>query len=236
MEYVAFPTTTHFVERSVKVYNFCSNKSRSEERVSQFAICYNIVHDVNDVAKKSMIKQKTEKGQCYKDNSNIKAVGKIKNQTVLQNAFDRHNEIEDALKTYPHLRDVFNDIKDTITYNDATSFKEERQNIYFEEVSAAMEKARKPNKVERQQGVAYTPAIQNHVRFHDAKTGHEKGILAELDARGFTFDSSVPKIKGLRNKLKEIMIQQGETEEVHVSNIKFFPIMSNYDWSKLTQK
>ena len=61
-------------------------------------------------------------------------------------------------------------------------------------------------------------------------------LVCRFRARGFTFDSSVPKIKGLRNKLKEIMIQQGETEEVHVSNIKFFPIMSNYDWSKLTQK
>ena len=169
MEYSAFPTTTHFVERSVKVYNLCSNKIRSEERVSQFAICYNIVHDVNQLTKDLMIEEKSEKGQTYKDAGNIKAVGKVKNKTVLQNVLSRHNKIELALKANPILKDVNSGIVETVSLNEVASFKEERQNEYFNEISDAMKKARKPNNLENKTGVVYTPAVMNQVRFHDTK-------------------------------------------------------------------
>ena len=238
MEYDAFPTTTHFVERSVKVYNFCSNKSRTEERVSQFAICYNIVHDVNQLTKDLMLEAKLEKGQTYKDPSSIKAVGKVKNQTVLQNVFNRHNKIEFALKTYPILKDLYNDIRETIKFDQVASFKEERQNSYFENVSDAMEKARKPNKIENKSGVAFTPALMNQVRFHDVKAGiHNNGFIAELEARGYKGDlNAICNFTQLRNELKKLMFEQGVTDKGDWKEIKFFPIKSKYDWRQMLKK
>ena len=100
MDYAALAATTHFVERSVKIYYFCSNKSRSEERVSQLAICYNITHDVNQLTKEIMIEEKKKRGQHYKDESCVKAVGKAKNKTLLQNVLERHNKIELVLKGF----------------------------------------------------------------------------------------------------------------------------------------
>ena len=238
MEYAAFPTTTHFVERSVKVYNFCSNKSRAEERISQFAICYNIVHDVNQLTKDLMIEAKLEKGQTYKDAGSIKAVGKVKNKTVLQNVFSRHNKIEFAFKTYPILKDVYNDIRDTIRFNQLASFKEECQNNYFDQISDAMEKARKPNKTEIKSGVVFTPALMNQVRFHDAKAGiHNDGFKAELKARGYKGDlNSISKFTELKNELKKLMNEQGETDKENWKEIKFFSIKSNYNWRQKLQR
>ena len=237
MEYAAFPTTTHFVERSVKVYNFCSNKSRTEERVSQLAICYNIVHDVNDLTKELMIKEKEKKGQSYKDADNIKAVGKLKYKTVLQNVVSRHNKIEMALASFPRLKDVYNDIKTGIAFNEVPSFKDERQNDYFNRISNAMEKPRKPNRMENQKGVFYTPAVRNQVRFHDTKAGiHNDGLEAELEVRGFTDFASLTTFTQLRNKLKTIMIEKGETETKNEKEVKFFSIQSKYDWTKMLQK
>ena len=58
-----------------------------------------------------------------------------------------------TLASFPCLKDVYNDIKTVIAFNEVPSFKDERQNDYFNCISNAMEKARKPNKLENQKGV-----------------------------------------------------------------------------------
>ena len=236
MKFASFPTTTHFVERSVKVYNFCSNKSRSEQRVSQFAICYNIIHDVNYLTKELMIEARKESGkQAYKNEEKIKAGGKARNKTLLQNVLSRHKNIEWALTMFPQLKTTYNDIVEAVKHNDASSFKAERQNDNFEKTKIAMSKARKPNKAEIQKGVNYTPVIRNQVRFHKVKANmDEDGIKLELLARNFTGDfSPLTTITKLKNKLKEVMIAKGEAEggQTNPKEIKYFPMKSNYDWS-----
>lgn len=231
MDYAALAATTHFVERSVKIYNFCSNKSRSEERVSQLAICYNITHDVNQLTKEIMIEEKKKRGQHYKDESCVKAVGKAKNKTLLQNVLERHNKIELVLKKHPELMSIYKDIVDTISFDQASSFKLERQNERFNQEVDAMKKTRKPNKIEKEKGVEFTPAVMGKVRFFDAKKNHEDGIKAELMVRGFTDFSSLPNITACKNKLKEMMVARGETEKNNIKEIKHFPILSTYDWS-----
>ena len=125
MHYAALGTTTHFVERSVKVYNFCSNKSRTKGRVSQSAICFNITHNINHLTKELMIKAKRERGGVYKDKGKIKAVGKIKNKTVLENVLDRHNTITNAIKMHPQLQETYDDIADVIFFNNTLSFQDQ---------------------------------------------------------------------------------------------------------------
>ena len=59
--YAAFPTTTHFTERAVKIGNLCSKKSRGEERTSQYAVKYNFLSEANEVAKEEMVLEKAKK-------------------------------------------------------------------------------------------------------------------------------------------------------------------------------
>ena len=58
--------------------NYCNNKFRTEERTSQFAICYNLVHDLNDTTKAIMIEEEEGKGGTYKNEEKLKARGKVK--------------------------------------------------------------------------------------------------------------------------------------------------------------
>ena len=71
----------------------------------------------------------------------------------------------------------------------------------------------------------------NQVRFHDVKIDDENGIRAELAVCGFTDFSALKNITQLKNKLKEIMIEKDGIEQ-DKKDIKFFPILSDYDWSK----
>ena len=236
MKYASFPTTTHFVERSVKVYNFCSNKSRSEQRVSQLAVCYNIIHDVNHLTKELTIEARKESGkQAYKNEGNIKAGGKARNKTLLQNVLNRHTNIEWALTMFPQLKATYNDIADSVKHNGSSSFKTERQNDNFEKAKVAMTKTRKPNKTEIKKGVHYTPAIRNQVRFHKVKANQdEDGIKLELLARQFAGDfSPLTNITKLKAKLKEVMISKGENEDgqTNPKEIKYFSVKSDYNWS-----
>ena len=231
-KYAAFPTTTHFVERSVKVYNFCSNKSRSEHRISQFAVCYNVIHDVNQLTKDLMIETKVDKGQTYKKEDKVKAVGKLKNITILHNVVERHNKIENVLQNHSDLRQRFHDILETVSSDQESSFLTVRQDDYFEKAKNAMQKkAKKPNQIEKRKGVDRTPAVRKEVRFFDLrKEKQEDGLKAELMFRGFTNFSSL-KIGGLKNKLKELMISHKETEETNPKNSKHFKMQSDFDWS-----
>ena len=54
---------------------------------------------------------------------------------------------------------------------------------------------------------------------------------AELAVRGFTDFYALKNITQLKNKLKEIMIEKDGIEQ-DKKDIKFFPILSDYDWSK----
>lgn len=234
MEYAAFPTTTHFVERSVKIYNFCSNKSRSEERVTQLAICYNIVHDVNELTKELLIKEKKDKGKHYKDEAAIKACGKVKNKQLLQNVCTRNKKIGLAFSSFPNLRSTYEEIADVIRYNPKTSFKIERQNDYYGQTTLAMNKARKPSQIEKISGVEFTAAVRNEVRLHDVKKTQKEGIEAELAIRGFVNFSSLPNFTALKNKLKELVAK--ETNVNKIQDVKFFPIRSGYDWTALTNE
>ena len=233
MKYVAFATTTHFVERSVKIYNFCSNKSRGEERVTQFAICYNIVHDVNQLTKELMIAAKLERGQIYKDDSKVKPVGKRKNQTILQNVVDRHNKLASIMKNHPHLLRIHKEILETISISaDILSFKKQRIIDSYNEAMPLMEKERKKNKIENKTGVDHTPAVKKEVRFFSVKDADKEGIIEELSARGFTDVSGLKNITQLKEKLKDVHMEQ-ENIKKDKKEIKFFTIKSKYDWSHL---
>ena len=99
-----------------------------------------------------------------------------------------------------------------------------------------MKKTRKPNKIEKVKGIEFTPAVMGKVRFFDAKKDHEDGIKAELMVRGFMDFPSLPNFTALKNKLKDIMVTRGETDEKDIKEIKYFPILSTYDWSVVTEK
>ena len=239
MEYAAFPTTTHFVERSVKVYNFCSNKSRKESRISEFAICYNIVHDVNNLTKELMIEEKRVRGGLYKNETKVKAVGKMKNRTILQNVIKRNDDIVHALKGNNELNSIYEDIKAAVSYDDKASFKSERHRDYHEKNKCLRKKDRRPNKLERAKGVEHTAAVKREVKFFDVKKEFGKdGIKAELEARGFSdFSIVADNITALKDKLKEIIVERGEVQpDKKDGKVRNFPIKSNYNWSMVLSK
>ena len=238
MDYAAFATITHFVERSVKVCNHCSNKSRTEDRVTQFAICYNLVHDINYLTKELMIKHKREKGGRYKDESKIKAVGYLKNQTILQNVVERNKKIEHAFSNYCGLQEIHKDIAVAMSCEKEASFQAERECDYHEKVKQMRKKPRKPNQTEKKTRVHHTAATMNKPRFADVRKIHLDGIKAELEARGFT-DYASMNFTQTRDKLKSIVTEEegrdGNIKE-EVQKTKHFFIKSTYDWSSFLGK
>ena len=231
--YVAFPTTTHFVERSVKVSNFCSNKSRSEERTSQFALCYNLVHDVNDVTKDRMIQNKSQMGdKRYKNEDKIKARGKAKHVSIIEQVETRHNKIELALQD-DDLKNAYDATYQLVKFSTENSFQMERQKSHFDQGSLLISKPRKANQTEKTTGVDFTPFMRNEVRFFYVNIKYHGGLEAELAARGFTDTSSLRNFTALKNKLKEIVA--AEVGEKNIKNVKHFPILSSYDWTPLLQ-
>ena len=228
-DYAAFPTTTHFVERSVKVSNYCggSNKSRCEERTSQFAICYNIVHDVNDVSKKEMIRKKTEKGETYKEEAKLKARGKTRQKIALGTVLERHHLIEDSLQD-PNFNATYGKIKSQMNLS-SKSFKSIRQQKEFESNEAKSIKVRKPNVTERMTGFDIMPVMSNQVRLHNAtKDKYEKGIDLELIARGVEDFSIFPNFKAQKKKLKEL---SADEMGIPIQDCTHFNIKSTFDWS-----
>ena len=237
MKYAAFGTTTHFVERrSVKIYNYCSNKSRSEERVTQFAICYNIKNDVNHFAKETMIEAKVDKGQAYKNDKKLKAVGKLKNDAILSSVVGRHEKIQWTLEKHSsHLKPIYDEILTTIKMEpNALSFKKERQSESFINDLPLMMKERKKNKIETKTGVVFPPAVRKEVHFFSVKQDDIDGVKAELTVCGFTNFAVLPNITQMKEKLKEIYMKQ-ENIKLDKKEVKHFRIKSNYDWSHLLE-
>lgn len=232
--YAAFPTTTHFVERSVKLSNFCSNNGRSEERTSQFAICYNVVHDVNDITKKRMIDNKSRKGKKFKNEDKIQARGKIRNTTAIENVLVRHNQIEDAVRDV-EMKKTYDTIAELCQFSTSSSFRAVRQkNEHEQNVKkvASRKNIRKPNKIERETGFDITATMKNEVRFHDAtKEQYEAGIDAELNARGAQF-ASADNFTTKKNLLKKLVAEEKNIK--NVLEVKTFSIRSRFDWSTIT--
>jgi len=215
----------------VKTSNYCSNKQRSEERKSQFAICYNLVHDINETAKIDMICEKEKKGQEYEDSTKLRARGTMKISAILKKVKDRHKKIEGLVASNAELKEAFDCISKLTAFSTSNSFKAERQKTYFEKTSEALKKkVKKQNKLERKTGVTFTAAVCEKVRFFDAKANYQDGIKAELRARGCTDFSRFKNFTQLKNELKDLVAKdEGRT----LKEIKHFPILSNFDWSNV---
>jgi hypothetical protein len=236
-DYAAFPTTTHFVERSVKLSNLCSSYGRSEERTSQFAICFNVVHDVNDITKKRMIGGKSKKGKKFKNEDKIQARGKIRNSTAIENVLLRHQLIETAVQDV-EMKNIYASIAELCQFSTKSSFRAERQknehgqNVKKVLASRRKNNIRKPNKIERETGFDITATMKNEVRFHDAtKEKYEAGIVAELNAREDQL-ASTDTFTMKKNLLKKLVAEEKHIK--NVSDVKSFPIRSTFDWSPIT--
>ena len=234
--HAAFPTTTHFVERSAKVSNYCNNKHRNEERTSQFAICYNLVHDLNETTKETMIKEKEGKGKNYKNNDNVKPPrGEVKFRIHLQKVKYRHDRIETALLNNPDLEKTYERIAKLVKFDPTNSYKAHRRREAQQYNESVQNKHRKPNKIEREVGFDITPVLQNQVLFHGAtRTKYVLGIEAEILARDDTIDlSQFKNMTEKKNELKRLVaIEFGIAD---VQTVKMFPIKSSYDWSPLLE-
>ena len=219
------------MERSVKISNFCSNKSRSEGRTSQLALCYNNVHDVNDITKNRMIQDKKQMGdKKYKNEDKIKARGKVKNISVIEQIKARHDKIELSLEE-DNLNKVYDDIYHRVKFSTEDSYQTERQKDYYDQGTLLMSKTRKASQVEKTTGVDFTPYVRREVRFFDVKIKYQDGLVAELAARGFTDTSSLRNFTAIKDKLREIVAK--EAGEKNAKNVKDFPILSSYDWTPL---
>ena len=232
-DYAALPTTTHFVERSVKISNVCrgSSQSRCEERTSQFAICYNNIHDVNDIAKEEMLQVKHEKGEAYKDTYKLKARGKARQGTAISNVIKRHQTIEKALESAT-LKDSYKKIEEQINIK-AKSFKSVRQQKEYEYHVSKSSKARKENQYERLTGFDITAAMANKVRFSAATMAHREGIELELRVRGVEDLSNLKNLTAMKNLLKELCAKE---DDISVKDCLYFKRKSSYDWLNKTKK
>ena len=240
LKYSALSTTTHFTERAVKVSNYCSNGSRAEERVSQFALCYDAVHDSNARAKSSMISLKEEKGGEYKNNNKIKARGKHKYMSTFEIIKDRHTKIEGALAIPgENLKTNYALISEAAKFSSSKSFKGQRQREEHEKTNRrnAGQPPRPPNQLMLATGVDTTTYMANEVQLSAAtKKKYEKGIDAELLARNFPQEqlSSFRNYLSKKKKLKELVALEKNVEDV--TTIKSFAIKSAFDWSSILRK
>ena len=232
-DYAALPTTTHYVERSVKISNFCrgSSQSRNEDRTSQFAICYNIVHNVNDTAKENMISTRhMKKGDEYKDQDKLEARGKTRQKTALHTVLRRHKEIERALKVST-LYEAYTYIKEQMQIN-GKSFQSERQNKEYEINVSKSIKPRKENRIERMSGFDITAAMANKVRFSAATKNFQDGIDLELSVRGVE-DLSTNTFRNFKEKKDMLRKLCAQDEGVSINECTHFDIRSSYDWTKI---
>lgn len=230
--YAAFSTTTHFVERTVKTANYCSHKSRMEDRTSQLAICYNLVHNINDVTKDEMIAQKKAKGQSYKNEKKMKVfVGAVRNEQVLRSVWEMHVRIEKALRN-EELRANYNAIADAVKFSSKESYRAVRVKKQLEKDRDKMQETRKPNQYERVTGFDITAKLKNQIRFHDVKQIYCEGIERELAVRGMVDLSALGNFTKKKDELKKLIA--AESGVVNWKDVKFFSILSDYDWSILT--
>ena len=233
-EYAAFPTTTHYVERSVKISNFCkgSSQSRSEERSSQFAICYNIVHDVNDMAKEEMIIERhNNKESTYKNEDKLIARGKSRQKTALHTVVQRHMEIGRAMED-GSLSDTYTCIEKKINIK-SKSFRSERQQREYDINVSKSSKVRKGNQIERMKGFDVTAAMANKIRFSAATKPFEDGINLELNARGVNSLDSFKNFTDKKTALKKLCAKE---EDIQLKECTHFNIKSSYDWMKIESK
>ena len=231
--YAAFASTTHFVERSVKLNNYCSNNGRSEVRTSQLTLCSNIVHDINEETIEDMITAKISKQQEYKKIDKLEARGKIRGHVTIKSTFESHASIEAAVESSADLETAYNMIKTSMsqTESSCSSFANQRHKRDFKKHTKSQMRQRKPNKIEREGGVHHTAIMMGQFRFHDVKNKDMKGIDAELTARDV--DESIFKdmtVTMKRNELKKIIAAEKSIDDF--TQIKFFDVKSSYPWSK----
>lgn len=214
--------------------NYCSNRSRPEERVSQFALCYNATHDSNEMAKKMMISNKEKKSQSYKSNEKLRARGKLKFLSSLSLVKARHEKIEAALIRNPNLVSTFKKITTASTCSSAGSFKQERQEKEFQKVNQPSTRVRQPNQLMRARGVDYTHYIANEVQFSAAtKKNYEAGINAELIIRGFPEDQlgSFQNYNTKKRQLRNMVAMEKKMDDP--KDVKSFAIKSSFDWTPI---
>lgn len=237
-DYAALPSTTHFTERAVKVSNYCSNISRSEERVSQFALCYNVVHDTNVRAKGEMVAAKKKKGKEYKNNSKVKARGKIKFHSIFLNVAQRHQQITSAIKQNERMGFVFNEIFEAAKYSGKKSFKAERLREKYEKNHSGDKAPKPPNAIERVTGFDITANMRNEVPFSKAVRRYEEGIVLELRARGISDEDLAllenENFTAKKNKLREMVAAERNISDV--KEVKSFGVQSNFDWQPVFNK
>lgn len=225
--YAAHPTTTHFTERAVKISNLCGSFSaRDETRVSQYALCYNDVHETNQRAKHNMKSKKEQDGKDL-DDKLFKARGKNKFLSALELVHARNLQIEVAVRESDELKNTYQSITETAMYS-ATSFKTQRQQQAFER--AQNEIVKPPNAIERMTGWDVTHLMSSEVPFKEAKKDKwEGGIIAELLARGVNLDDiSGKKFSEKKKMLKELVAKEKNEEDLRL--VRSFPILSDFDW------
>lgn len=217
----------------MKICNYCSNKSRLEERTSQLAICYNSVHDLNSSAKDEMVKSKASKNENYKNEKKLKARGCIKQVTVLNKIWERHSTIEKTLQENESLSETYEQICKIVKFDTSTSYRVHRQKNEMNERQKLARKQRVPNAIERRTGVDITPAMENRVLFHSVQKDYVRGVEKELIARGMNDFTSLKTITQKKNELKKLVAREEGKNENNIKEIKRFAILSDYDWSPL---
>ena len=192
-------------------------------------MCYNIIHDVNDIAKEEMIEAKDNKGQSYKNENKLRARGKARQSTALSTVMKRHLTIEEAMKD-PTLKDCYGEIAKRVNVR-ADSFKSVRVGKEYEYNMNRSSKERRQNQYEKVTGFDVTGEMADGVRFSAATNAYKEGVKAELIARGVNDLSNLKSIRELKNELKKLCAKEAN---IPLKECIYFQKLSSYDWSKIT--
>ncbi len=223
----------------MKVSNFCSNNARQEERRSQYALCYNVVHESNELTKKNMITKKDAKGQAYKNNNKIEPRGKLKLESILIVVKLRHDKIMSSLDGNPdEMRPIYDEMKNVVGIGTGLSFQAERQQEQFEKNNNSTSRRRRRTNVvveekEEEEQPDFTPQIKNEVPFGKLRKNHHiEGLRLELIARGVSQDE-VGTLRIFSALKKKLISMVAEEKGVDKKAIKSFEMKSNFNWASI---
>ncbi|GFH50728.1 hypothetical protein CTEN210_07204 [Chaetoceros tenuissimus] len=116
--YAALPATTHMVESAVKTVTECvMHGQRDDQRSTIAAIGTNLRKEIVNRTIRQMIREKADKGETYKKESDIKARGKASKEQTCNLALERHakkNAIERKMGKVP-FQEMFESIEISLT-------------------------------------------------------------------------------------------------------------------------